>query len=217
MSSFPRGHILWYNLKISWHYQPVSATYNWSFNKHFVILSIMVIALGEKKNWKPGKQPNTKTHLRTIFCFLVLFKDSESCCNLFEIWFLIQIFAKARSCVNDILSLAVHCSLLLCCGWVSRAGTQRLDFVFARPLCWPHGTSLWGSFSSTSPAHWHIWSTQVHSLHIHKHMWTHVTCVHRNTQKNPADFNQRDVELIHCHWQGPLCVVVSAKSWFAAS
>lgn len=57
--------------------------------------------------------------------------------------------------VNIMFSLAVLC--LFC--WVSRAGTQRLDFVSARPLCSSHGTSLWGSFSSTSPAHWHSWST----------------------------------------------------------
>ena len=44
-------------------------------------------------------------------------------------------FKNDSSCVNNILSLAVLCPLLLVCGWVSRAGTQRLDFVPARPLC----------------------------------------------------------------------------------
>lgn len=52
-------------------------------------------------------------------------------------------FEESR-CVNHILSLALPCPLLLGCGWVSRAGTQRLDFDPARPLCWPHGTSLLG-------------------------------------------------------------------------
>lgn len=42
--------------------------------------------------------------------------------------------------VNVIFCLAVPCPPLLGCGWVSRAGTQRLDFDPARPLCWPHGT-----------------------------------------------------------------------------
>ncbi len=48
---------------------------------------------------------------------------------------LIRNFENDSSCVNNILSLAVPCPLLLGCGWVSRAGTQRLDFIPARPLC----------------------------------------------------------------------------------
>lgn len=81
---------------------------------------------------------------------------------------LIHKFENNSSCVNNILSLAVPCPLLLGCGWVSRAGTQRLDFVPARPLCWPHGTSLLRElFINLS-------STLAHLIHSH----THTQCTY---------------------------------------
>jgi len=105
-------------------------------------------------------------------------KYSHAFCNFLEVLILIRgivlnFFSNDSRCVNNILSLAVPCPLLLGHGWVSRAGTQRLDFVPARPLCWPHGTSLWGSFFINL-------SSALALTHTHTH--THSEDIPKNTQ-----------------------------------